>query len=403
MTPWVALELQPGHEAERVHIVAEAAPEGAIPRFPGREGQLARHWELRGPGARAAATALLSRGAADSAWCVALPAPPPDGDDIAPTTPAFETAWREAAPVGFGFDEAFAYPGGAGEHVTIVNIEYAWDPTHEDLLGLPAVAIGGVSDAQWAFHGTGVLGILAAGDNGFGITGGAPGAEVLVQHPWFDDAGVLSYDVARAIVEATAFLDAGDVILIEQQSYGLGTELVPMSIDPGVRDAIRAATALGIVVIEPAANDNVDLDDPIYGGAFAEDTGVIRVGGGSSSFDSNPGERLASNMGSSVTLQAWAEDIVTTAGPPMTDLFYPDSDPRQAYTSAFGGTSGASALVAAMAGTLQSVAIGTRGAPLSPEELRAALSAAGMPAAEGSEGVGRQPDLRRALRTWFVP
>jgi hypothetical protein len=170
-----------------------------------------------------------------------------------------------------------------------------------------------------------------------------------------------------------------------------------------VRDAIRAATALGIVVIEPAANDNVDLDDPIYGGAFAEDTGVIRVGGGSSSFDSNPGERLASNMGSSVTLQAWAEDIVTTAGPPMTDLFYPDSDPRQAYTSAFGGTSGASALVAAMAGTLQSVAIGTRGVPLSPEELRAALSAAGMPAAEGSEGVGRQPDLRRALRTWFVP
>lgn len=403
LTPLSALELRPGHEAERVHLVAESAPAGARPRFPGAEGALARHWELRGPMARATAAALVQAGKAQSAWCAALPAPPPDGDDLDPTTPEFATAWREAPPEGFGFEEARRFPGGLGEYVTIVDIEFAWDPTHEDLLQLSPTAIGGVPDPQWDFHGTGVLGILAAGDNSFGITGGAPMASVLVHHPWFDDDGELSYDVARAIVEATRVLVPGDVILIEQQSYGLDTELVPMSIDPGVRDAIRAATALGIVVVEPAGNDNVDLDDPVYEGAFTDDTGVLRVGGGGSSLGPEPGARVGSNWGSSVSVQAWSEDIVTTAGPPMTDLFFPDDDPRQAYTSYFGGTSGASALVAAMAATLQSVAVATHGAPLSPGELRAMLLAGGLPAAEGSAPVGGQPDLRRSLRTWLVP
>jgi hypothetical protein len=402
--PWVALDPAPGHDPERVALVADARPEGAIARFPGRAGALGRHWELRGPDAVRRARALVARGLVDSAWCVALPAPPPDADDLPPVTPEFEQVWRRAAPEGFGLDEARGWPGGDGSFVTVVDVEYAWDPTHEDLRQLDPVALGGVAEEVWAYHGTGVLGILGARDNGFGVVGAAPGASVLVQHPWFEASpGQYDYDVGRAILEALDVLSPGDVILLEQQSYGLADELVPISFDAGVRDAIRAATAAGVVVVEAAGNDDVDLDDPAYGGAFTEDTGVLRVGGGGSSLGLNPGAREGSDFGSGVVLQAWAEDIVSTSGPPMTDLFFPDDDPRQAYTSHFGGTSGASAIVAGMVATLQSVAVATRGAPLTPAEVRAAFVAAALPPAEGSEPIGAQPDLRRVLRTWFVP
>jgi serine protease len=404
MMPASALELRPGHEPERVHLVAENAPAGATPRFPNATGALAHHWQLRGPGAREQARSLLASGAIEAAWCAALPAPPPDADDLPPQTPEFEQAWRAPSPEGFGFEEVRRYPGGFGEHVTIVDVEYGWDPTHEDLLQQSPTALGGVAEPIWAYHGTAVLGILGAGDNGFGVTGAAPLATVLVQHPYFvAEGGTYDYDVARAIVEALAVLTPGDVILLEQQSYGLEDEFVPVSIDPAVREAIRSASAAGVVVVEAAGNDDVDLDGEEYGGAFTEDTGVLRVGGAGSSLGSGDRARKGSNFGSSVALQAWAEDIVTTAGPPMTDLYFPDEDPRQAYTSAFGGTSGASAIVAGLVASVQSVALATRGAALTPGEVRALLIGSGLPPAAGSEAVGTQPDLRRLLRAFFVP
>lgn len=396
-----ALELGDGRDGERVCIVAEVAPPGAAPRFPGQTGALARHWVLRGPDAPSQARALLTAHRVESAWLAATPAPPPS-DDIPPETPIFEQAWREAFPAGLGLTAAATLPGGGGENVTIVDIEYAWDPTHEDLLQ-SAGDLGGVPDPQWAFHGTGVVGILAAGDNGFGVTGAAPLATVLVQAPFFDVDGGYDYDVARAIVEAAAVLSAGDVILIEQQFYGLDGEFVPASFDAGVREAIRAATAAGIVVVEPAGNDDVNLDDPAYEGAFTDDTGVLRVGGGASSFAEVPRARVGSNYGALVWVQGWAGDIVTTAGPPYTDLFYPEQDPRQAYTAEFSGTSGASAMIAGLVGVIESVAIATRGAPLTPPEVRAVLVQSGVAAPDGEVSVGALPDLRRVLRTWLVP
>lgn len=396
-----ALAPGPGRDADRVCIVADMAPDGARPRFPGHRGELARHWVLRGPEAATRTRALLAAGGADRAWRCLAAAPPPS-DDIPPETPTFDQAWREPFPWGLGITEALGFPGGSGENVTLVDIEFAWDPTHEDLLG-SASDLGGVQDPQWAFHGTGVVGVLAAGDNGFGVTGVAPGTTVLMQAPYFEIEGSFDYDVARAIADASAVLSAGDVILIEQQAYGPSGEFVPVSIDAGVREAIRVATSAGIVVVEPAANDDVNLDDPDYEGAFADDTGVIRVGGGASSFSPIPRDRAGSDFGSLVLVQGWSEDIVTTGGVPYTDLYFPDEDPRQAYTATFGGTSGASAMVAGVVAVVQSVSIAARGEPLSPADVRVILVESGMSAPEGSDPVGTLPDLRRVLRTWMVP
>ncbi len=392
----------PGREPERVYLVADAPPPGASPRFPGAAGRLAHHWVLRGPDAATQAERLLASGRAETAARALRAAPPPD-DDLPPETPAFPQAWRGVEPEGLGFDEGAQFPGSSGEYVTIVDVEFDWDPAHEDLLH-SAARLGGEPDPTWQFHGSGVLGILAAGDNGFGVVGGAPGAAVLVEHPYFaNDTGLLEYDPARAIVEAAAVLSPGDVILVEQQAYGPDFEFVPISIDAGVRDAIRAATAAGIVVVEPAGNDAVDLDDPVYEGAFTDETGVLRVGGGEPSTGDLPGARDGSNWGSSVVVQGWSAGIVTVGGPPYTDLWYPDADPRQAYTAQFGGTSGASAMVAAAVAVVQSTAIASRGAPLAPAEVEALLVEAGWPAPAGSEPVGALPDLRRVLRGWLVP
>ena len=83
------------------------------------------------------------------------------------------------------------------------------------------------------------------------------------------------YNPARAITLATGVLKPGDAILIEQQTDACGgvcddtqQGCGPIEWHQSVFDAIAAATALGIVVVEPAGNGNVNLDDPSCGGVF---------------------------------------------------------------------------------------------------------------------------------------
>ncbi len=67
------------------------------------------------------------------AYPTPLPVPPPE--DIPPETPDFESSQRylEPAPDGIDAWAAWTYPGGRGEGVTIIDIEYDWRDTHEDL------------------------------------------------------------------------------------------------------------------------------------------------------------------------------------------------------------------------------------------------------------------------------
>jgi len=212
-------------------------------------GDLSLYLQIRGPDAIRRGNALLKSPWIETAYLAPKPPPPPI--DIDPITPDFsgEQHYIAPGPAGFGFDVTHRWPGASGTHTTIADIEYGYDPTHEDL-GERAFMELGYPMNWYPFHGNGVLGILGAVDNGYGITGLVPDAALIVVSPFVDNE---EYNVAESIVLATEHLDAGDVLLIEQQGW-VDSIFLPVEIDPAVFDAITLAVAKGIVVIEPAGN-----------------------------------------------------------------------------------------------------------------------------------------------------
>jgi hypothetical protein len=353
-------------------------------------------------------TLLLADPRVETAYLAFAPVRPPGGD-IAPPTPDLvsEQRYLGAPPEGLGFEDAWTWTGGRGDAVAIADLEYAWRPTHEDLGHTADALVLGWYSGAYEFHGTAVLGELFGGDNGYGVVGMASEARPIVASPYSD---VHAYDVAAMIDATAAELEPGDVLLIEQQAFARGN-YCPVEIDPAVWDAIALAVAGGIVVVEPGGNGGQNLDHARWEGWFQRDerdSGAILVGGGASPFSHLEPRTWyvdGSSYGSRVDLQGWYDGIATaTTGHYLPDLFFPDDD-DQAYTSAFGGTSGASPMVAACVAIANSIAIHARGQPWDPWELREALRNTGtpQPAADAAEHpIGPQPDMRRFLRTWGV-
>jgi len=344
-----------------------------------------------------------------------LPRPAPPSTDIPPTTPDLTDTQghRASPPDGIGVADPDAFPGADGTGVQVVDVEYAWVLGHEDL-GLTSAAI--IDDATLVDpfpddegnHGTAVLGTIVGGDNDYGITGIAPGSTMLLAPANTAENG---YDVGRAVSLATARLDAGDVILIEQQMCvcafpcpaGTQDGFGPVEAFPPWYDAIATATAKGITVVEPAGNGDVDLDDPSCDGFFdrsIRDSGAIVVGAGTTSSHSRLG---FSTFGSRVDVQGWGIGVTTTG---YGDAFDPDPDDiRQRYTSEFSGTSAASAIVAGVAVSVQGVRRAAGGPPLSTDTLRQILVDTGTAQGTGASGhIGPLPDLPAALAaTLAVP
>ena len=140
------------------------------------------------------------------------PVPEPAGD-IDPPTPNYEPfqSYLHMAPGGVDADYANTLPGGDGAGVKIVDIEFGWNVTHEDLdraVGGIIVGGGGPDD-----HGTAVLGEMIAGDNGYGVTGICPGANVGM-------VSVATLSVSEAIMTAIDNSSRGDLMLIELHAPG---------------------------------------------------------------------------------------------------------------------------------------------------------------------------------------
>jgi hypothetical protein len=308
------------------------------------------------------------------------------------------------APQGINASWAWTQDGGAGEGVAFVDLEQGWLANHEDLVGRgPVLACNdnrdGHRQAQQQYHGNhgaAVLGVTTAESNRFGVVGIAHrvGSVNMASH-FNRDAGTNGH-VTDAILATIETLAPGDVLLVEvQRGYG------PAEIDDADFDAIRLASAHGIIVIEAAGNGGTDLDRyrdssnnrtlNRCSSSFHE-SGAILVGACVSTV---PHDRIwFSNFGSRVDCFAWGENVVSCG---YGDLDAGDCDRNRSYTDSFSGTSSAAAIIAGAALVVQGLYQANTGARLSPCRMRELLASPALntPQGRGTAGsIGVMPDLQ---------
>jgi subtilisin family serine protease len=284
-------------------------------------------------------------------------------------------------------------------------MERGWTLNHEDLSAAGITVISGVNQ-DFPGHGTAVLGEVVAVDNTIGGVGIAPQASARVVSQWRTSS---NYNTAEAILSAANSMSAGDVMLLEAQtSHPNATGYVPVEVEQAVFDAISAATSAGIIVVEAGANGSVDLDTfkdsnnkliLNRNSADFRDSGAIIVGAASSSV---PHQRLSfSNFGSRIDCYAWGENI-DTCGDGWT------GNSVNAYTASFGGTSGATPIIAGAALIVQSRRVKQGQPRYSPDEMLSVLSNPNLGTASANpatDRIGVMPDLKAILsrrqRPWW--
>jgi hypothetical protein len=366
-----------------------------------------------GTDAEAFLSGLQALASVEVAEFAALPLPP------TAVTPDFTANQGYRGPATDGIDAIFSatQPGGDGTGITIYDVEYNWLQTHEDLSGAAGVSLlmdAGDSISPPGYtslgcaapcdrinreHGTAVLGELIADDDSKGVTGLSLGADVELAPARTTNLG---YNPANAILLSVADGQPGDVILIEQQVGVCGTgNSGPTEWMSDVFDAIQTAVANRFVVVEAAGNGGVNLDQAACGTTFdrtVKDSGAIMVGAGAAP-GANDRQRLGiSSYGDRVDVQGWGESIMTTGyGSGYVNADDPNN-PDFFYRSTFGGTSGASAMVAAAAANLQGFAINLFGTPLLPFQVRQILAETGSPQlGDTTQNIGPRPDLQAAI------
>lgn len=179
-----------------------------------------------------------------------------------------------------------------------------------------------------------------------------------------------------------------------------GQDYCPVEWNPAIFSAIQTAVANLRVVVLTAGNGGLNLDDSSRFGSYFDrnqyDSGSIYVGAG----DSVTHAPLSfSNYGSRLDVQGWGNNEASLA---FGDLFFPNNDERQAYTTQFGGTSGAGALVAGAASLVQSVRRARSLPDLTPLQMRSALAYGATSQGYGVK-VGPLPNLRYVISAIPVP
>lgn len=312
------------------------------------------------------------------------------------------------APAGVNAVRSWQLPGGAGQDVTVIDLEGGWQLSHENLASVRFNLWGGENQASpgWREHGTAVVGILAGSPDAFGTTGICPAARVGM-YSVFEDGRTGRQRVANSILRAGQMLSAGDVLLVELQRPGPRTNYesdpdqkgyLPVAYWPDIRMAIRTVTGLGVTVVAVGGNGGENLDDEMFGKRLdpaTNDSGAIHVGAGAP-----PGGQFGpartrldfSNYGSCIDAQGWGQSITTSGygdlwGGPGTDV---------SYTGTFMGTSSAAPIVCGVIACLQGRHKAVHGVPMAPAAVRQVLRTFGW-RPEDTDGdatpIGLQPDL----------
>ena len=315
--------------------------------------------------------------------------------------------YLDPAPTGIDAKYAWAYRGGDGEgRIKFIDIEQGWMLDHEDL-SIKVLPFTGTNHEKFKDHGTAVMGAILMRDNRTGGIGITPKANGHIISQWRPDG---SFNNADAIMSAISYLEFGDILLLEAQCFDspVSCKLWPLEIQDAVFEAIRLATALGIIVIEAAGNGNskgkqgnnldnfrllkkkiLNRNSPDF-----KDSGAIIVGASSSNV---PHQKIDySNCGNRIDCYAWGEDVVTAGYFPWSSGYATNT-----YTDKFNGTSSATAIVAGIAIAVQSIIEANHCTRLSPKQMRDILSSdlCGTRSANGrlKDKIGVMPDLKKII------
>jgi hypothetical protein len=302
-------------------------------------------------------------------------------------------------PAPFGVDAIYAWQvaGGAGDGVRVADLENAgWRLDHDELVSanIRKLSVFASPDVD---HGTAVAGIVVGADNGVGTIGIVPSAEFDLLT--VDRGPGRGENTASAIDLAAANLGSGDVLLLEVAEPffpGRNADIL-VEFKPEVQGAIRRATLRGITVIEPAGNGAVSLD--IF--PFLAHTrpgsltfsGAIVVGAGELDLATNTWSRTFSSFGSRVDCFAAGSDIRAPSSVATNSY--------QIHPPGFTGTSGASAIIAGVAASLQAMTRASSGATLAPADVRRLVRSASLGTLTDNplgSGIGAMPDLRQITR-----
>jgi hypothetical protein len=354
----------------------------------------------------------------------------PSTEDAPPTTPDFVARQRylDAAPVGIDARYAWTLAGGGGADVRIIDCEWAWQYSHEDLLQNAGGVVGGTqsTDQHSRNHGTAVIGEIGGDRNTIGITGICPDANV--------SSVAFSMPSAQAIRIAADRLRPGDIILLEIHRAGPRFNFQPrgdqrgyIAIEwwPDDFAAIQYAIGRGVIVVEAAGNGAENLDDAIYSVRPAgfpnswtnpfnranRDSGAIVVGAGNPpagthgrNNEPNTGEQYVdrarcgfSNYGAVIDTQGWGWEVTSTG---YGDL--QGGNENIWYTDQFSGTSSASPIIVGALGCVQGVLRARGKTPLTPAQARQCLRTTGSPQQDApgrpaTQRIGNRPNLRQLI------
>jgi hypothetical protein len=309
--------------------------------------------------------------------------------------------YLDPAPDGIDAEYAWGFPGGDGAGQRFIDLERGWTLDHEDLAAQGAALLHGTIRDASRSHGTSVLGEVCAVDNALGCVGIVPNIA---------GVNVVSFHLSTRVDAIMAALDNlafGEVLLLEAQVTVDGADLLgPIEAYDAEFDAIRLATALGIIVVEAGGNgtDNgfappLAMDtfvDPAGrnlfnpGSADFRDSGAIIVSAASATAPHT--RRVYAPHGQRIDCYAWGTGIETCASN--------DAGATDLYDPSFGGTSGASPIVTGAALAVQGMAEAALGYRFSPLQMRTILSdpANGTPpSAAEPTAIGVMPDLRAII------
>ena len=217
-------------------------------------------------------------------------------------------------------------------------------------------------------------------------------------------------------------MEAGDILLIEMQSYGWlkgkggcspngwnpsdkERVFVPVELERDVHEALIDARTRGIIVIEPVGNGGQDLKDLV---SYCRclpldvDTGAILTAACDIPLSTGHKAHMSTNYGDRVVCYSWGADIVTVRPGEKGVMALSAKSP----TIEFDKTSGAATLVAGIAAQVQHQAMSTPGLNrfLTPSEMRAALTTVASGAAPmiGTKKIGVLPNLE-AIKSKYLP